>query len=121
MIGGVEVASYVAWGQHNAHNNGLDMIVVQPGPNVVGGAIVVTVAGQTSNADQSFQRNSGRVLVIARNGVDAADCSLATPCATIGAVVARMQPGDTVLVRGGEYPESEVWIRGDHGQSGSPG
>src|SRR5690348_17154976 len=42
-IGGVEAASYLVWGTANAHNPMLDMIVVQPGPKVVGGPIVVTV------------------------------------------------------------------------------
>ena len=33
-IGGVEAAGYMSWGAGNANNPGLDMITVQPGPNV---------------------------------------------------------------------------------------
>src|SRR4051794_6065028 len=48
-IGGVEVADYILWGSHNAHNPDLDKIVVQPGSRVTGGPIVVTVEGVASN------------------------------------------------------------------------
>ena len=78
-IGGVEVAAYLGWGPGIAHNPGLEAVVVQPGPAVVGGPIVVTVDGRQSNADQTFSVNAARVLAIAPSGSDQADCSLASP------------------------------------------
>jgi len=119
-IGGRPVARYVSWGRRNAHNPALDMVVVQPGPHARSGAIVVTVAGRRSNATVGFRGTSGRVLAIARTGADAGRCLLRRPCATISYAQAQMRPGDALLVRGGVYAESEVWIRGDMGQSGRP-
>src|SRR6185295_3059093 len=49
-VGGVEVADYILWGTHNAHNPELDKIVVQPGSRITGGPIIVTVDGVASNA-----------------------------------------------------------------------
>jgi hypothetical protein len=110
-IGGIEVASYLVWGQNNAHNTQLDMIVVQPGPNVTGGAIVVSVNNRTSNG-QIFTVNTGKVYAIAKTGNDANTCLMASPCATLSHVATNiMQPGDTVLVRRGNYSESEIWQR----------
>ncbi len=121
-IGGVEVSSYLVWGSGNAHNPGLDMIVVQPGPNVTGGPVVVTVGGQASNADHSFTVRAGNIYYIATGGSDSAACTVEAPCATVLHVAGDvMHAGDTVLVRGGTYLESEVWIRGDRGQSGALG
>ncbi len=121
-IGGVEVASYRVWGAGNANNATLDKIVVQPGAAVTGGAIVVHTDAGDSNDDHSFAVNQASVYYVAADGSDGGDCSEAAPCATIlHAVTARMVPGDTVLVRGGDHPESEVWIRGDMGHSGAAG
>lgn len=111
-IGGVEVARYLVWGQNNAHNNQLDMIVVQPGSKVTGGSIVVKVNNRSSNANQTFSVNTGKVYAVSRTGNDSNVCSLALPCATILHVASNvMQPGDTVLVRGGNYSEGEIWLR----------
>jgi hypothetical protein len=119
-IGGVEVASYLVWGENNAHNPHLDMIVVQPGANVTGGSIVVSVNNVASNASLAFAVNTGKVYAIALNGSDSNACEMATPCATISHVATNlMQPGDTVLLRGGEYAESEIWIRGNYGDAGT--
>ncbi len=119
-IGGVEVASYLAWGERNAHNPYLDMIVVQPGRNVTGGAVAVTVAGNTSNLEHSFTPNTGSVYYIAPGGVDNGHCQAADPCATLSAVATDlMRPGDTVLLRDGIYNESEIWIRSVMGHSGT--
>ena len=119
-IGGTEVARYLIWGQNNARNPHLDMIVVQPGPDVTGGPVIVRVNGRSSNADQVFTVNTGKVYAIAKNGADSNPCSLESPCATVLHVAGSlMKPGDTVLVRGGDYLESEIWIRGDQNQSGT--
>lgn len=119
-IGGVEVASYLVWGENNAHNSHLDMIVVQPGPNVSGGSIMVTVSGKNSNTDFAFYPNGGNIYYIAPAGSDSAVCFAASPCATVLYVLGTlMKPGDVVLMRGGNYSEGEVWVRGDYGQSGT--
>ncbi len=119
-IGGVAVARVLVWGTRNAHNPLLDKIVVQPGPAVSGGPIVVTVAGRSSNADWRFQANAGQVYAISPAGNDGQACSLAAPCATVSHVAGTvMAPGDVLLVRAGTYPESEIWLRGDQGDSGT--
>jgi hypothetical protein len=119
-IGGVEVAGYMVWGEHNAHNKMLDLIVVQPGPKIQSGPIVVTVSGRSSNADHEFRESSGSIYYIAPDGSDSASCSASSACATIlHSVTDIMKPGDTLLVRGGTYPEGEIWIRTEQG--GAPG
>ena len=119
-IGGVEVGAYVLWGEHNANNPTLDMIVVQPGPRVSAGPIVVAVGGIASNRDVAFRPTNGHVYEVATTGVDTNDCAAARPCATISHLMRDvMRPGDVGLVRGGTYDESEVWIRADQGHSGT--
>ncbi|MEQ1515714.1 MAG: choice-of-anchor Q domain-containing protein [Usitatibacteraceae bacterium] len=122
-IGGVEVAAYNTWGANNANNQTLDMIVVQPGSNVLGGAIEVTVAGRTSNRDFLFAVNGGKIRYVATNGADSNVCSEASPCATILNVVSPniTGPGDAILVRGGTYAEGEMWIRNVNGNGGTLG
>lgn len=119
-IGGVEVASYLVWGSRNAHNSTLDLIVVEPGPAVGGGLVVVTVDGHASASTASFTPVEGRVFVIAPSGDDSGECLVDTPCRTIGHVANDvLEPGDVLLVRGGEYDESEVWLRDEYGDSGT--
>jgi hypothetical protein len=121
-IGGVEVSDYLTWGAANANNRWLDMIVVQPGPNVRGGPIVVNVGGKASNADQTFTVRAGTIYVVSTNGSDSAACSLSAPCANIGHVASDvMKAGDFLLVHGGTYTGDTVWIRSDQGQSGAAG
>ncbi len=121
-IGGVEVASYLIWGQNNANNSALDMIVVQPGAISTAGPVVVTVAGKTSNADYRFTPSGGKVFYVAPTGSDVAPCSETQPCATILHAAANvMVAGDAVLVRGGTLNDNEIWIRDAHGHSGAPG
>jgi parallel beta-helix repeat protein len=118
-IGGVPVVAVLEWGQNNAHNADLDMIVVQPGGAVTGGPVVVTVGGQASNADNTFTPSAGNFFAVAPTGSDGNNCTLATPCATIGNVTNgnMMKPGDTLLVHAGNYADN-VWIQqsGDAGQ-----
>jgi hypothetical protein len=121
-IGGVEVARYLSWGSGNAHNHGLDMIVVQPGPAVRGGAIGLTVAGAAASGSASFTVDtSARLFEVALGGSDSNSCRWGEACATILHAAGVSGPGDIVLVRGGQYAESEIWVRGDQGMSGAPG
>jgi hypothetical protein len=120
-IGGTEVQAYLAWGQNNANNPALDMIVVQPGPDA-SGPIVVHVEGSDSNADHSFTPTTGDVYYVAPAGSDASPCTEAQPCATIHHVATRvMLPGDALLVRGGKLRDDAIWIRDALGHSGLPG
>jgi hypothetical protein len=118
-INSSEVASYLSWGVRNANNTLLDMLVVQPGPAVTAGPIVVTIGGQASNTTHIFTPTNGAIYVIAPEGADSAACTLAQPCATIlhtaGDV---MKPGDALLVRGGAINDDEIWIRDALGHSG---
>jgi len=113
-IGGVEVASYLAWGQNNAAHAALDMIIVQPGAAVSGGAIVVTVNSEVSTGDFSFTPNSGRILYISPNGSDGGSCSEQSPCRSMLETFGnKAKPGDMVLARGGTYSEGEIWLRAE--------
>jgi hypothetical protein len=120
-IGGVEVAAYPVWGSGNAANPLLDQIVVQPGPGITGGAIVVEVAGWPSNADLTFTPNNGQIRYVAANGSDSNPGTAAAPFATVlhAAAAQRTGPGDTILIRGGTYSEAEIWLRGDYGMGGT--
>jgi hypothetical protein len=119
-IGGIEVARYVVWGQNNAHNTQLDMIVVQPGANVVSGPIQVKVNNRLSNINHSFTVNTGKIYAVSKTGSNSNVCTLSSPCATILHVIDNhMQPGDTLLVRRGNYDESEIWVR-KSGTAGNP-
>ncbi len=119
-IGGVEVASYLIWGQNNANNSALDMIVVQPGAVSTAGPVVVIVGGKPSNADYRFTPSGGKVYYVAPTGSDTAPCSETQPCATIlHAAGDVMVAGDAVLVRGGTLNDNEIWLQDTHGHSGT--
>jgi Periplasmic copper-binding protein (NosD) len=119
-IGGVEVASYLIWGQNNANNSALDMIVVQPGAISTSGSVVVNVGGKLSNADHRFTPSGGKVYYVAPTGSDSAPCSETQPCATILHAVGNvMVAGDAVLVRGGTLNDDEIWLQDTHGHSGT--
>lgn len=111
-IGGRPVARYVEWGRRNADHPGLERIIVQPGRAVRPGRVVVRVAGRRSAQGVTFTPRSGRVVWVAPGGSDGAPCTRAAPCATIGHVAQNvLRPGDTLLTRGGTYPEGEIWLR----------
>jgi len=121
-IGGVEVARYLSWGHGNAHNHDLDMIVVQPGPSVQGGAVVMTVDGVSTSGGASFAVDAAaHIFEVALGGSDANSCRWGQACATILRAAGVSGPGDIILVRAGQYAESEIWVRGDQGMSGAPG
>ena len=79
-IGGAEVARYVTWGQDNGIARGLDMIVVQPGPNVTTGNIVVTVNGLASNP-LPFAVRSGQIYFVIPAAPNASDSNPGTQSA----------------------------------------
>jgi hypothetical protein len=120
-IGGVEVAAYAVWGRGNAANPLLDMVIVQPGPGTPAGPIVVQVGGQLSNADFAFTPNGGQIRYVATTGSDSNPGTQQAPFATVlhAAAAQRTGPGDTILIRGGTYSESEIWLRGDYGMGGT--
>ena len=55
-INGIEVASYKQWGAPSKvyDSHGIQVITVQPGSNVTGGSIVLTVNGEASNNNHTF-------------------------------------------------------------------
>lgn len=122
-VGGVEVASYLSWGSGNAHNPTLDRLVVQPGPGTPSGPIVVTVGGLASNADVTFSAIDAHVWYVSATGSDTNDCRESSPCATISHAVSSTVsgPGDTILVRGADHREGEIWVRREYGHGGEPG
>lgn len=122
-IGGAEIARYLIWGENNASNGALDMIVVQPGAGVTAsGPVVVTVSGKGSNTEIGFAPTGGKIYFVAPTGSDSAACTEAQPCATIQHVATMvMQAGDALLVRGGALTDNEIWIRDALGHSGVQG
>ncbi len=122
-IGGVEVAAYLSWGREGVANPALEAIVVQPGPAVSGGDIVVSVGGIASTGTLSFTTSEGRILYVDSNGSDSGPCSEAEPCANIGRAISPTVSGagDTILVRGPVHDEGEIWVRREYGHGGAAG
>jgi len=114
-IGGVEVANYVIWGQNNGIARSLDKIVVQLGPNVVSGNIVVTVNGKASNPLPFTVRSGSIYFVIpgAPNADDTNPGTYAQPFKTIYRPRQVMQAGDIVYIKGGTFstidPGNPAW------------
>ncbi|HET7009177.1 MAG TPA: choice-of-anchor Q domain-containing protein [Anaerolineales bacterium] len=108
-MGGQEVARYILWGENNAVARGLDMIVVQPGPNVTTGDIIVTVDGQSSNP-LPFTVRSGNIYFVtpdAPNAEDANPGTYAEPFQTLYRPRQVMQAGDIVYLKGGTFSTSD--------------
>ena len=108
-VGGQEVARYVAWGQDNAMARKMDMIVVQPGPNVISGNIVVTVNGHASNP-LPFTVRSGQIYFVisgAPNADDSNPGTFAQPFKTIYRPRQVIQAGDIVYIKGGTFSTSD--------------
>ena len=106
-IGGVEVANYVTWGQDNGIARNLDMIIVQPGPNVASGDIVVTVNGEPSNP-LLFSVRSGSIYFVISDAPNADDTNPGTyaePFKTIYRPRQVMLAGDIVYIKGGTFSE----------------
>jgi len=108
-IGGQEVAGYVNWGEDNAVARGMDMIVVQPGPNVPSGDIIVTVNGQASDP-LPFTVRSGQIYFVipaAPNADDSNSGTFAEPFKTLYQPRQVMQAGDIVYIQGGTFSSED--------------
>ncbi|MBI2892460.1 MAG: IPT/TIG domain-containing protein [Deltaproteobacteria bacterium] len=113
-IGGVEVARYVIWGQDNAPARNLDAIVVQPGPEVVSGDLVVTKEGKSSNPLR-FTVRSGTIYFVEEGAPNASDANPGTraePFATLQRPASDLAAGDVVFVKGGTFDASDPWATG---------
>jgi hypothetical protein len=99
-FGGQEVVRYVSWGQDNGGARKLDMIVVQPGSNVVTGNIEIMVNGRRSNP-LPFTVRSGRVLFVATSGDDSNPGEFSSPFRTIVKAKEMLGPGDIAYVMDG--------------------
>ncbi len=99
-IGGREVARYVLWGQDNAGARNLDLIVVQPGPGVTSGNIVVTIGGRSSNS-LPFTVRPGGIYFVSTSGDDSNDGSFARPWRTIAKAKNTIAAGDIAYIRDG--------------------
>lgn len=104
-IGGQEVARYVLWEADNAPRK-LDMIVVQPGPDVKSGDIVVTINRDASHP-LPFSVRPGRIYFVSRTGDDSSDGSFEHPWRTIAFAKNSLAPGDTAYVLDGVTQSSE--------------
>ena len=98
-IGGQEVARYVLWGADNAPR-GLDMIVVQPGPGVKSGDIVVILNGDASHS-LPFTVRPGNIRFVSTAGDDSNDGSFERPWRTVAYAKNSLAPGDTAYVMDG--------------------
>ena len=76
VIGSQEVARYLIGDENNAGARTMDMIVVQLGPNVTSGNIIVTVNGQVSNL-LPFTVRAGNIYFVATSGTTANDWVIA--------------------------------------------
>lgn len=113
-IGDREVAKYVVWAQDNAARK-MDMIVVQLGPNVASGNIVVTVNGKASNP-LPFTVRPGNIYFVAPNAANANDQNpgaFGTPFKTLYRQQGQVAAGDIVYVKGGTFntadPRAPGW------------
>lgn len=83
--------------------------------------VLVFGCGETPNDvwkksnDEARKNFHDGALFISPDGNDDGPCTFDTPCRTMTRTLAKMRGGDVLLVRGGEYDENEIWIRGDFG------
>ncbi|MFN7975197.1 MAG: choice-of-anchor Q domain-containing protein [Acidobacteriota bacterium] len=110
-IGGQPVARVVSWGQDNAARS-LDLVVVQPGPGVVSGSIVVTVGGQASNGLPFTVRPGSVYFVDQATGNDGNPGTQAQPWATLWRPRQTMVAGDIVYVMGGTFTQLDPAMPG---------
>ena len=100
-IGGHEVARYLIWGENNAVARNLDTIVVQIGPEVSTGNMVVTVNGIPSNP-LPFTVRPGDLCFVSTTGSDVTgDGSFELPWGTIAHAKNNLAPGDVAYIMDG--------------------
>jgi hypothetical protein len=104
-IGGQEVTRYVQWGADNAPRM-LDMIIVQPGPGVNSGEIVVSINGEASNP-LPFTVRPGNIYFVSNTGYDSGNGNTDQPWRTIAFAKTSLAAGDTVYVMDGVIQSSE--------------
>ncbi|MEC5215406.1 hypothetical protein RCH09_000336 [Actimicrobium sp. GrIS 1.19] len=126
-IGGSEVANYRYLGTAKVGSKlGLQQLTVQVGNlgNAVAGTalpISVVVNGVTSNVDQTFTPNPGRILFVALNGNDSTAVAgdISKPWRYLqtsarGGAYGTLQAGDHVVIRGGNWSDTGfdgAWLR----------
>jgi len=110
-IGAHPVARVVLWDQ-DAAARGLDRIVVQPGLEAASGDIVVTVAGQASNALPFTVRAGNIYFVRQATGSDGNPGTRAQPWASIWRARSTLVAGDIVYVEGGTFSELDPAVPG---------
>jgi hypothetical protein len=104
-FGGQEVARYVLWGEDDGPRR-LDRVVVQPGPAVASGPIVVTVGGVASNP-LPFTVRSGGVYFVALNGNDGFPGTFEQPWLTVTHAKEQLGNGDVAFIRDGVTQTAE--------------
>lgn len=113
-INGVEVAAYKQWGAPSKvyDSHGIQVITVQPGPNVLSGSIVVTVNGEKSNSNQTFTVQSGKIFFTDyANGNDMNDGSINSPKKSVQNLWndrSVYNPGDIIVMRGQTYTVAQA-------------
>ena len=110
-IGAQPVARVFSWDQ-NAAARGIDRIVVQPGPAAASGDIVVTVAGQASNALPFTVRAGSLYFVSQVSGNDSNSGTRGQPWASLWRARSTLVAGDIVYVEGGTFSELDPAVPG---------
>ncbi len=101
-VGGQEAARYVSWADSSPYR-GLAMIVVQLGPAISSGDLVVGVGPRVSNP-VPFTVRAGNIYFVDPSNGSASDANLGTdptaPLASLYAARAKMVAGDIVYISG---------------------
>jgi hypothetical protein len=124
FIGGVEVANYRYLGAAKVGAKlGLQQLTVQVGslglPLGTAAPVKVVVNGKSSNTNNSFTPNPGKIWFVALDGSDAAAGDIDHPKRHLqtdsnGGVAAVVQAGDHVVIRGGTWSDTgfdTAWFR----------
>jgi hypothetical protein len=98
-VGGGLVARTVYLGPSNGRPD-IQQLSVQLGPGNSTGAIVVSLGGLSSNADQTFTVSPGRIAFVDNvNGNDSNAGTFAAPLKSIAAATANVQAGDFIVLQ----------------------
>ena len=83
--------------------------------------LVLTCVLLWMNRVSDAQTTAGGSFYVSPAGSDSNPGSLTSPWKTITHAVLSTNGGDTIFLRGGNYRETEIWIRDAQGMGGSPG